>query len=156
MTVIKVESISVYRIFDDAFIDLTRKVSNVELVHADEDVFAQKSHRFIVKTKGAMQGYIFAEMEDNLLGKIVTGINKGRKLQEAEKILFAMEYLNIVCGRALSEINNQTESRSRLTVPQYITGRVSEELTGSEREELFYQSDYGQLKIKVIYKFERN
>lgn len=146
---------NVYRIFDEAFTALTRKLSNVELIHTDKENFSQRTHKFAVKTKGAFQGYIFAELENDLLNELVTGINKGRKLQEAEKILFAMEYLNIVCGRALSEINNQTGSGARLTVPQYITGKMPEELSDSEREILVYQSEYGQLKIKVSYKFER-
>lgn len=155
MPIIKVESINVNRIFDDAFTALTQKVSNVELVPVEENEFSQKIYRFVIKTKGAFQGYIIAEIANDLLGEIVTGINKGRKMQEAEKILFAMEYFNIVCGRALSEINNQTGSSSRLTVPQYVTGKMPEEMSGGESETLFYQSAYGQLKIKVIYKFER-
>ncbi len=155
MSIIKVESINVNQIFDDAFTALTQKVSNVKVVRGEDMECTQKSHKFLVKTKGAFQGYIFAEIENTLLGEIVTGINKGRKLQEAEKILFAMEYLNIVCGRALSEINNQTGSSSRLTVPQYITGKMPEMMSDGEKEELYYQSEYGQLKVKLRYKLER-
>ena len=143
------------QIFDDAFTALTTKVSNIELKRVTKGEFIQKSHRFVVKTKGAFQGYILAEIEHDLLGEIVTTINKGRKLQEAEKILFAMEYLNIVCGRALSEINNQTGSSSRLTVPQYVTGKVPEMMSDGEKEKLYYQSAFGQLKINLTYKFER-
>ena len=155
MPIIKVESINVNQIFDEAFTVLTQKVSGVEVVRCETVEFEQQVHKFVVKTKGMFQGYISAEIEHNLLGKIVTGINKGRKLQEAEKILFAMEYLNIVCGRALSEINNQTGTSSRLTVPQYITGKMPEKMSDSEKEELRYQSEFGYLKIELIYKLER-
>ena len=155
MPIIKVETINVNQIFDDAFTALTQKVSGVEVTRCTDTDFSQKTHRFVVKTKGMFQGQILAELEHELLGAIVMGINKGRKLQEAEKILFAMEYLNIVCGRALSEINNQTGTSSRLTVPQYITGKMPEKVSGSECEELRYQSEYGKLNIKVIYKLER-
>lgn len=155
MPIIKVESINVDRIFGEAFTTLTRKLSSVELESKEEGEFVQKPHLFIVKTKGAFQGYISAEIENGLLEEIVTRINKGRKLQSGEKILFAMEYLNIVCGRALSEINNQTGTSSRLTVPQYVTGKTPEEPAFGERETLFYQSTYGGLKLKLIYKFER-
>lgn len=155
MLIIKVESINVNQIFDDAFTALTAKVSNVEITRVTKGELIQKSHRFVVKTKGAFQGYILAEIENDLLGEIVTKINKGRKLKEAEKILFAMEYLNIVCGRALSEINNQTGTSSRLTVPQYVTGRMPEMMSDGEKEKLYYQSAFGQLKINLIYKFER-
>ena len=155
MPIIKVESINVNQIFDDAFTALTQKVSNVEIVRGEATEFTQQSHKFVVKTKGVFQGYISAEIEHNLLGEIVTGINKGRKLQEAEKILFAMEYLNIVCGRALSEINNQTGSSSRLTVPQYVTGKMPDMMSDGEKEELCYQSEFGSLKVKLNYKLER-
>ena len=155
MPIIKVESINVNQIFDDAFTVLTTKVSNVELNRVEKAEFIQKFHRFVIKTKGAFQGYLLAEIEHDLLGAIVMGINKGRKLQEAEKILFAMEYLNIVCGRALSEINNQTGSSSRLTVPQYVTGKLPEMMSDGEKEKLYYQSEFGQLKINLIYKLER-
>lgn len=155
MPIIKVETINVNQIFDDAFTALTQKVSGVEVTRCTDIDFSQKTHRFVVKTKGMFQGQILAELEHELLGAIGKGINKGRKLQEAEKILFAMEYLNIVCGRALSEINNQTGTSSRLTVPQYITGKMPEKMSGSGYEELCYQSEYGKLNIKVIYKLER-
>ena len=155
MLTIKVESINVNQIFDDAFTVLTAKVSNVEISRAENMGLIQNADRFVVKTKGVFQGYISVEIEHALLEEIVTGINKGRKLKEAEKILFAMEYLNIICGRALSEINNQTGSSSRLTVPQYVTGKMPEMMSDGEREKLCYQSEFGQIKINLIYKFER-
>lgn len=155
MLTIKVESINVNQIFDDAFTVLTAKVSNVEISRAENMGLIQNADRFVVKTKGVFQGYISVEIEHALLEEIVTGINKGRKLKEAEKILFAMEYLNIICGRALSEINNQTGSSSRLTVPQYVTGKMPEMMSDGEREKLYYQSEFGQIKINLIYKFER-
>ena len=155
MLTIKVESINVNQIFDDAFTVLTAKVSNVEISRAENGGLIQNADRFVVKTKGVFQGYISVEIEHALLEEIVTGINKGRKLKEAEKILFAMEYLNIICGRALSEINNQTGSSSRLTVPQYVTGKMPEMMSDGEREKLYYQSEFGQIKINLIYKFER-
>lgn len=155
MPIIKVESINISQIFDDAFVALTQKISGVEIIHGGNDEFSQQLYRFVVKTKGAFQGFVFAEIENNLLEEIVTGINKGRKLKEAEKILFAMEYLNIVCGRAVSEINNQTGTGSRLTVPQYVTGKMPEILSDGDNAELCYQSEHGQLRIKLNYKFER-
>ena len=150
MLTIKVESINVNQIFDDAFTVLTAKVSNVEISRAGNMGLIQKADRFVVKTKGTFQGYISAEIEHALLEEIVTGINKGRKLKEAEKILFAMEYLNIICGRALSEINNQTGNRSRLTIPHYVTEKSPKEQMDGESETLFYQSAYGLLKITVV------
>ena len=154
MPIIKVESINVYSIFDEAFTSLTQKVSGIELVREEESGFEEKSHLFVIKTKGACQGQIVAELENGFLEEVVLKINKGRKLQTGEKILFAMEYLNIVCGRALSEINNQTGSSSRLTVPQYVTGKVPV-APGGEKENLFFQSAYGRLKITLVYQFEK-
>ena len=42
---------------------------------------------------------------------------EGRCLQRTKKILYINEYVNIVCGRALSEINNQMGVSSRLINP---------------------------------------
>jgi len=40
-------------------------------------------------------------------------------------------------------------------VPQYVTGKMPETMSDGEKEELYYQSEYGQLKIKLRYKLER-
>ncbi len=154
MSKIKVKSIDVHEIFDEAFTALTRKISSIELIKQEEEIFFEKPYSFMIKTKGGFQGQIYVKMEEPLMEEIVMKINKGGEMQEAEKILFAMEYLNIVCGRALSEINNQTGNRSRLTVPHYVTGKAPEELLDGESEILFYQSAYGRLKVKVVYKME--
>ncbi len=154
MPTIKVESVNVHRIFDEVFTALTQKISSIELTKEEEVNFSEKTHLFIIKTKGSFQGKIYAEIEEGLMEQIVSKINKGRKMQDAEKILFTMEYLNIVCGRALSEINNQTGNRSRLTVPHYVTDKTSEEITDGESEMLFYQSTHGCLKVTVVYKIE--
>ena len=154
MSKIKIESINIHEIFDEAFTVLTEKISSVELIKQEEAIFFGKPYEFIIKTKGGFQGQIRVQMEEPLMEEIVMKINKGVEMQDAEKILFAMEYLNIVCGRALSEINNQTGNRSRLTIPHYVTGKSPEEQMDGERETLFYQSDYGCLKITVAYKME--
>lgn len=152
MATIKVESINVYQIFDEAFTALTQKVSVVELTKEEDGIFPDGAHLFVIKTKGGFQGEIRVEMEEGLMDEIVTRINKGQKMQEAEKILFAVEYLNIVCGRALSEINNQLGNRSRLSIPHYVTETEPEDMKDGESETLSYQSTYGKLKITVIYK----
>ena len=117
----------------------------------EQQHFFEKTLLFIIKTKGAFQGQIRVELEKGLMEEIVYKLNKGREMQDTEKILFTMEYLNIVCGRALSEINNQTGNRSRLTVPHYVTEQVTEEVLDGESETLFYKSEYGRLKINVVY-----
>ena len=154
MSKIKIENVNVHEIFDEAFTTLTEKVSSVQLLKQEVGLFFGQPMLFVIKTKGGFQGQIFVQMEESLMEEIVRKINKGKEMQDEEKILFAMEYLNIVCGRALSEINNQIGNRSRLNIPQYVTDKASIERMDGKSETLFYQSEYGSLKIIVIYKID--
>ena len=47
-------------------------------------------------------------------------MNGGTAASEDEKLLYINEYINIVCGCALSNISNKIGGASRLTVPVFL------------------------------------
>lgn len=153
---IRTKIVNVLKIFDEAFISLTEALSSITLEHFLNYREILKDYKvFVIRTKGVFESYIRIEIEDLLLKNIVDAISKGTKLDDTEVILYIMEYLNIVCGRALSEINNQIGKSSRLTVPQYIRDLTCEEsLPDGEREELAFNSEYGKLKVSVVYHYD--
>lgn len=159
MAEIKTKVINVSQIFDGAFVLLTEDISSIVLehrLHTEEPLECYKT--FIIRTKGIFRGCIQIDIEEKLLKNIVNNISKGAKLQETEIILYTMEYLNIVCGRALSEINNQIGKSSRLTVPQYIQNVTNEppllNERSEEREEIYFDSEFGKMNILVTYHFD--
>lgn len=153
---IKTKIVNVLQIFDGAFILLTESLSSIILEHRlNYKESLEDSRIFVIRTKGVFESYIQVEIEDPLLQAIVTAISKGKKLVETEMILYTMEYLNIVCGRALSEINNQIGKSSRLTVPKYVYNlRAEKPLVGGEQANLFLDSEYGKMNVSITYRYE--
>lgn len=156
---IKTKVVNVSQIFDGAFVLLTEDISSIVLEHRLNDEDSLECYKtFVIRTKGIFKGCVRIEIEDKLLKKIVNNISKGAKLQETEVILYTMEYLNIVCGRALSEINNQIGKSSRLTVPQYVQNVTKDPslLNGvaEEQEEIHFDSEFGKMNILVTYHFD--
>ncbi|MSS64221.1 chemotaxis protein CheX [Velocimicrobium porci] len=153
---IRTKVVNVFQAFDGAFILLTESLSSIILEHCLDDKDTIQDYKmFVIRTKGIFESYIQIAIEDHLLGGIVNAISKGKKLDETERILYIMEYLNIVCGRALSEINNQVGKSSRLTVPQYIRDVTYEEpFLDGEQENLFFDSEYGKMNVSITYHYD--
>lgn len=59
-----------------------------------------------------------------------------------------MSMVNIICGRALSEINNRLGRTSRLTVPMMCSDKESIDIDDSEMENevLFYETEFGNIE----------
>lgn len=154
---IKTKVVNVSQIFDGAFVLLTEDIASIVLEHRlAEESFFECHKTFVIRTKGVFIGCVQTDIEDCLLDKIVSNISKGAKLQDTEMILYTMEYLNIVCGRALSEINNLIGKSSRLTVPQYIqnVAKVRPFPDDEECDKIYFDSEFGKMNITVTYHFD--
>ena len=128
------------KIFDDAFISISKKLISLDLRRKKEEIISVKCMEF-VKTKGKFNSTIICGFSSDIFDAIIIGMNDGKMPSEDEKVLYINEYVNIICGRALSEINNRLGRTSRLTVPMMCSDKESIDIDDSEMENevLFYE-----------------
>lgn len=139
-------------ILDHAFQKYTQKMTSVIMERADTFVpIEEKKYSFAVRTKGIFVSVLYFDFDLGLFEAIAGSISSGKQMNRNEKVLYITEYLNIICGRAISEINNATGRHSRLSVPMLIEDGLEEALF-DERLMLSYQCLQGNLNIIVYYK----
>lgn len=141
------------KIFDDAFISISKKLISLELRRKKEEIISVKYLEF-VKTKGKFNSTIICGFSSDIFDAIIIGMNDGKMPSEDEKVLYINEYVNIICGRALSEINNRLGRSSRLTVPMLCSDKESIDIDDSEMENevLFYETEFGNIEVCIYYK----
>jgi CheY-specific phosphatase CheX len=141
------------KIFDDAFISISKKLISLDLRRKKEEIISVKCMEF-VKTKGKFNSTIICGFSSDIFDAIIIGMNNGKMPSEDEKVLYINEYVNIICGRALSEINNRLGRTSRLTVPMMCSDKESIDIDDSEMENevLFYETEFGNIEVCIYYK----
>lgn len=141
------------KIFDDAFISISKKLISLDLRRKKEEIISVKCMEF-VKTKGKFNSTIICGFSSDIFDAIIIGMNDGKMPSEDEKVLYINEYVNIICGRALSEINNRLDRTSRLTVPMMCSDKESIDIDDSEMENevLFYETEFGNIEVCIYYK----
>ena len=141
------------KIFDDAFISISKKLISLYLRRKKEEIISVKCMEF-VKTKGKFNSTIICGFSSDIFDAIIIGMNDGKMPSEDEKVLYINEYVNIICGRALSEINNRLGRTSRLTVPMMCSDKESIDIDDSEMENevLFYETEFGNIEVCIYYK----
>ncbi|MFW5645849.1 MAG: response regulator [Acetivibrio ethanolgignens] len=153
---IGVENVDVVAVYEDAFTVLTKKVASIHLKEVSvKEADLQDKYTFMVYTTGAFESSIECRIENPLFEQLARGLNKGQELSEDTKMLYVIEYLNIICGRALSVINGALKSASRLTVPKYLD-RAEADQPGSYLHEnwIGFITEYGNMQIGLKYNYE--
>lgn len=145
-------SVKVEEIFNDAFVSVSRKIISLEL-HRKAVEKVDFKYLEMVRTRGNFASTIVCGFSPLMFDTIIRNMNGGQMPSEDEKVLYINEYVNIVCGRALSEINNQMGVSSRLTVPTLClyTDEISVEQGKTGNEILFYETEFGQIEISIHY-----
>ena len=138
------------KIFDDAFISISKKLISLDLRRKKEEIISVKCMEF-VKTKGKFNSTIICGFSSDIFDAIIIGMNDGKMPSEDEKVLYINEYVNIICGRAL---NNRLGRTSRLTVPMMCSDKESIDIDDSEMENevLFYETEFGNIEVCIYYK----
>lgn len=152
---IEAEILDVVAVYEDAFTSLTKKVAAIDLKKAESEYKNQeKQYIFMIQTTGAFQSVIQCEIGMELSGQIVLNLNNGHELPEDMKILYLTEYLNIICGRALSSINEILRSASRLTVPKYVKESPSQQGEKYGHESwIHFSTQYGNMEVGLKYNY---
>lgn len=141
-------------IFDCAFVSVSKKIASLNLKRElDRDLNGENSYTGSVFTKGKFNSLIVCKISPDVYEHIIYVMNGGTLMADDEKQLYIKEYINIVCGHALSQINNMTGSSSRLTVPEFQAGdkAIEESERKSENLILYYETDIGVIRVSVYY-----
>lgn len=150
MDKIEIKSLDVQNTFQRVFVDMTKKLLSIEMEEIlNYQGITAMDCSFLIRTEGAFVSIMQFHMEEQLYEEIAATIYKRQMLTEQEKKLYVTEYLNIVCGRFLSEINNILGCRSKLSVPLKVKNNRINKISG-HRVKLSYQCPYGIINI-IIY-----
>ncbi len=140
-------------IFDCAFVPVSKKIASLNLRRElDRDIDGGDSYTGSVYTKGKFNSLIVCEISSAVYEHIIYVMNGGEPAP-GEELLYINEYINIVCGYALSNINNKLGGSSRLTVPVFGEKgeRFREESGKSKSVVLYYETDIGVIRVSVYY-----
>lgn len=112
-------------IVNRVFTNITRQMIALKMQKLDKyESLALEKHCFEIQTEGAFDSWILFEMDKKLYDKIAIVLHKSETITAQEKKIYVVEYLNVICGRILSEINNKLGKRSRLSVPTQLNQKA--------------------------------
>ena len=148
------ENIQIEDVFDSVLVSMTKALTGMELVRVMPEEWTEKNTLIeTIITYGKFDSCMWFEVGMDLYEQIISAMNGGIPPEEEEKLLYMNEYVNIVCGRAISVINNKMGKASRLSVPKFqkSIGEETVRKPGEEKKELVYRTEKGFLHFVVLY-----
>lgn len=143
--------LKVHDIYRNAFVMMTEKLAGFTICDGDCGN-AVYQYDIQIQSKGGFQSVIVCHMESTLYEALLMGMNAGKIVSADLKHLFIGEYMNVVCGHALTNINNLLGAPSRLTVPKVLRHLKDTMVHENElREVLYFTSAYGRMRIDIDY-----
>ncbi len=152
-----VDSIQVEEVFDRVWVNITKALTGLEMKSVAQDHWkAENTLVETIYTSGNFDAYILCELDLELYEYIISAMYGGGMPPEEERILYLNEYINIICGRAVSVINNATGYASRLSVPTFYKSikDFNETESKAERKTLLYETEKGFMRIVINYTFQ--
>ena len=139
------------KVFVEAFVVITRQLASVDLMYeeyADWDI--EGGVICLIHTRGAVNLCVACHMNSEFSQEIVSKMY-GEDIDDAQEMqLYLNEYMNIVCGYAVSRLNDTTGTRSRISVPQMIVPGCEEDtFRKMEGEHYCFSSDYGDIRVCI-------
>lgn len=148
-------SIQIDEVFDRVLVSMTKVLTGLEINNTEREEREVKN-AFVetIHTSGNFDAFISCEVEPELYEYIIFAMHGGSSPCEEEKPLYMNEFMNIICGRSVSIINNSTGYASRLSVPTFHDSL--QEVTvqpKAEQKVLFYGTTKGVLRFVINYTF---
>lgn len=146
-------SSEVKQIFDASFFDITKKLVRLEVSRMEKIEEEQKNtmlvqgYREKIRTQGAVNATVVCKFPEPLFQYIINTMHGGTSPDEEEIPLYINEYMNIICGHAISKINNITKTKSRLSVPEFYGETDTLAVSSEKGQYLAYQSSYGLMQV---------
>lgn len=147
-------------VFDHAFQTVSEKILGMSLVRqedAPEELNWQyDTDKVMIFTTGFFDAEIICEFTPELFECIIALMNGGLMPPMEERQLYIKEYINIVCGYAISKLNNVMGTVSRLSVPHFQKAGEALEMEGErqERSRLCYETEAGALNVTIFYSLD--
>jgi chemotaxis protein CheY-P-specific phosphatase CheC len=118
-----------------------------------ESIIADRIH-----IHGHYEASILCEGDWNVFGRIISAMYGGDSPPADEQSLYVNEYMNIVCGRLVSKLNEMTGEISRVSVPEYFgeTRPVCDQREEPYSQEMTYQVEQGFIRFTIQYVFPKN
>lgn len=139
------------KVFVEAFVVITRQLASFDLVYeecADWDI--EGGFICLIHTRGAINLRVACHMNPEFSREIVSKMYGGDIDNMQEMKLYLNEYMNIVCGYAVSRLNDTTGTRSRISVPQMIVADCEENtFQEMEGEHYCFSSNYGDIRVCI-------
>ncbi len=151
------DSIQVEEVFDRVWVTITKALTGLDIKKSSrKDWNGENTLVETIYTSGNFDAYILCEMDLELYEHIISAMYGGCTPPEEERILYLNEYINIICGRAVSVINNATGYASRLSVPMFYhsVDEFDEIETRAEKRTLLYETEKGFMRIVIHYTFQ--
>ena len=156
--------VDVKELFDKAFFEVTRKLVQIDFQKTrderekEEQVLLNQGCRELIETRGSMNSVVVCHFSEDLYQFITRTMNGGELPSEDVLHLYLNEYMNIICGFAVSQMNNLTGTKSRLSVPQYLPEgeQIDVSFQKKQRHRMTYQSKYGMLHVFLFYSFQND
>lgn len=152
------------KVFDDTFRNVTKKIIKLDLCESREekngdwDEVIRHGYREMIYTHGFMDVIMVCHFSEELFHYIVNTMNGGSPPPKEEVPLYLNEYVNIVCGYAVSELNTMYRKKARVSVPHYYDPDDYLEIGKEEKERtlFLYESEHGSLKVLLYYTFQED
>lgn len=142
----------VYCIFEEAFVKITNQLVHISLESDSTPCsLSGKVYTGVIHTRGPFEAGISCCMEESLYQAVLNGMTNGKEVSSRETVLYTTEYFNIVCGNAISRINNKIKAPSRLHVPLVVEDGTDVQLLDSAESEkvLYFKSNNGVMKVNI-------
>ncbi len=140
-------------IFDSAFVSVTKKLSSLDLKRGLDRKLEEDVYTGSVFTLGVFEAFVFCDISSKLYDYIVYEMSDGCALTAEDKLLYIKEYMNIVCGYAVSKINNELGSACKISVPVFdsMEQMIAEAQQKPSQDVIFYETDVGMIRVSVYY-----
>lgn len=138
---------------ENILISLTEQLTGIRFRIMDFKPIEKNFVIFLVHTHGYFESDVYFYIEDTLRDKLVKELGKGWIPNDEEDILCITEYLNVVCGRGISEVNNTLKEHSRITVP-ILLKEIDIKSQYEKKITVSCDSLYGRMNIVTYYSNE--
>lgn len=151
-------------VFDTAFGEITQKLVRIELRKTSEDAEKKNLGTYeegyweLIQTKGYINVKVICHFSEELFHYITDTMNGGDTPTDEEVSLYLNEYVNIICGHALSKLNDMAKRPSRLSVPSFYRKEEPMDviLDNAPLKFLSYHSRAGNLQVFICFSVENS
>lgn len=138
-------------VFQSVFTEITQQLTKIPLKESDSITDMKLEEQVILFIHGFIEAEIVCFFAKELYEAIVKAMYGGTLPAEQERILYLKEYMNIICGRAVSALNNAIGEPSRLSVPYYQEEVPEDHKKRQHTIQLSYDTEYGTMQVRIAF-----